>query len=527
MPSDPLEERARLRLGVVLRGKYRLDRVLGVGGMAAVYKATHRNQAEFAIKMLHPELSIIEDIRNRFLREGYAANSVKHPGVVRIVDDDVAEDGAAFLVMELLDGIGCDQLAPAGGRVPLDVACSIALELLEVLGAAHAQGIVHRDVKPANLFLLRDGSVKVLDFGIARVRDTMGSGAHATGTGMLLGTPAFMAPEQAVGKASDVDARVDIWAVGATIFGLTSGENVHDAETAPQLLVKLATQQPRSLAAVVPNAPPAIVAAVDRSLVLDKTHRWPTAEAMRDALGWAMQGTFGAIAPRALLASVVAAQTGRPTPMSGGWQAPAAGYPPTPAPGQRPSVPHATPAPHHSAAVGRGPGSHVDASTPPVVDTGTPVSRDRPGAGGGRGARGLVIALIAAMALASGLGVAFFVRAKKGGGGAAGGASESAVSAPAPSAASATAAAPAASGAPSSQDAADAATLLVAAPVATKEEPTPKKEPPWRTAPVHHGQVGPVARPDGPAPSPAPPRPATPTAAPPATAASDPLDGRR
>src|ERR1700742_3687338 len=106
--ADPLEERAQRRIGQVLRGKYRLDRVLGGGGMAAVYKATHRNQAEFAIKMLHPELSLNEDIRSRFLREGYAANSVKHPGAVLVVDDDVGDDGAAFLVMELLDGRACE-----------------------------------------------------------------------------------------------------------------------------------------------------------------------------------------------------------------------------------------------------------------------------------------------------------------------------------------------------------------------------------------------------------------------------------
>src|SRR5580692_8729612 len=119
MSTDPLEERANGRLGTVLRGKYRLDRVLGVGGMAVVYKATHRNQAEFAIKMLHPELSLNQDVRTRFLREGYAANSVKHPGAVRVVDDDIAEDGAAFLVMELLDGEGVEALwERANHRVP-------------------------------------------------------------------------------------------------------------------------------------------------------------------------------------------------------------------------------------------------------------------------------------------------------------------------------------------------------------------------------------------------------------------------
>src|ERR1700684_3037671 len=108
--TSDIVARAQARLGTVLRGKYRLDRVLGAGGMAVVYKATHRNQAQFAVKMLHSELSVSADICARFLREGYAANSVKHPGAVLVVDDDVAEDGAAFLVMELLDGIGCEEV---------------------------------------------------------------------------------------------------------------------------------------------------------------------------------------------------------------------------------------------------------------------------------------------------------------------------------------------------------------------------------------------------------------------------------
>ena len=180
------------RIGTVLRGKYRLDRVIGTGGMAVVYKATHRNHAEFAVKMLHPELSIVEDIRARFVREGYAANAVKHPGVVRVVDDDVAEDGAAFLVMELLVGVPCDKLwGSLGKRISASVASAIAIQLLDVLAAAHEKGIVHRDIKPANLFLTRDGVVKVLDFGIARAKEAI-VGAHATGSGMTLGTPAFM-----------------------------------------------------------------------------------------------------------------------------------------------------------------------------------------------------------------------------------------------------------------------------------------------------------------------------------------------
>jgi serine/threonine protein kinase len=136
---------AEERLGTVLKGKYHLDRVLGAGGMAVVYEATHRNQARFAVKMLRPELSLSADIRSRFLREGYAANSVKHPGAVLVVDDDVAEDGSAFLVMELLDGVECDDLCERSGqRLPAEAATAILVQLLEVLAAAHSNGITSR-----------------------------------------------------------------------------------------------------------------------------------------------------------------------------------------------------------------------------------------------------------------------------------------------------------------------------------------------------------------------------------------------
>ncbi|MDP8999032.1 MAG: protein kinase [Myxococcota bacterium] len=375
-----LEERVRGRLGTVLRGKYRLDSVLGVGGMAVVYKATHRNQAEYAIKMLHPELSLSDDLCARFLREGYAANSVKHPGVVRVVDDDVSEDGAAFLVMELLDGIAGDGLCEKlGGRLPIDAACAIAVDLLDVLAAAHAKGIVHRDIKPANLFVMRDGTVKVLDFGIARVRDTMTGGASATGTGIVLGTPIFMAPEQALGRANEVDARADIWSVGATIFSLASGMTVHDAETAPQLLVKLATQPARSLAEVVPGAPPAVVAIVDCALAFDREKRWPTAGAMRDALASARLSVFGGVGPRVVLASIVASGT------SGGIGA----------------VPTLL--------------ARSDAEAVDVVETSNPVSsnvRKSGAASGQRRSGGVVVAVVGLVALGCVAGSALVLRAK-------------------------------------------------------------------------------------------------------------------
>jgi serine/threonine-protein kinase len=359
---------ATRRLGTVLRGKYHLDRILGVGGMAVVYRATHRNQAVYAIKMLLPEHSANENIRRRFLREGYAANSVKHPGTVRVVDDDISEDGAAFLVLELLDGIAGDRLAARmGGRLSLAATCALALQVLDVLEAAHEKGIIHRDIKPANLFVLRDGTVKVFDFGIARVRETLAGGpggTHTTGGGMLLGTPAFMAPEQAIGQASEVDARADLWGLGATFFALASGTTVHEGDSGQQLLVSLVTRSPRSLAAALPDAPSLIVEIVDKALAFDRDRRWSSAKAMRQALEEASRAAFDACPGPEVLATCVPV----PEPSSPSLVSPTA-------------VTEATPVPEPG--VRQGPRLLSDTPTQPaagspnaVVETSRPVSRD-------------------------------------------------------------------------------------------------------------------------------------------------------
>ena len=303
--ESELDTRARGRLGTVLRGKYRLDRVLGIGGMAVVYAATHRNQKQFAVKMLHPELSIRAGISARFLREGYVANSVKHPGAVAVLDDDVAEDGAAFLVMELLEGDAVDRLwESAGRRLPARIVLAIGHQLLDVLAAAHAKTIIHRDIKPANIFLARDGALKVLDFGIARLRDAAAEGAHATNTGMLLGTPAFMAPEQALAKSSEIDGQSDVWAVGATLFTLLAGHAVHEGESGPQVLVNAATTHARLLASVVPGVAPRVAEVIDRSLAFEKSARWASAVAMRDAIRDVYLETFGELISRTPLTAL-------------------------------------------------------------------------------------------------------------------------------------------------------------------------------------------------------------------------------
>ncbi len=280
-------ERARRRVGTVVRRRYHVDAVLGVGGTGAVFAATHRNGDRVALKVLHPELCVLPEVRARFLREGYAANRVGHRGVVRVFDDDGDEAPEVLLVMELLLGESlharCER---AAGPLPLPEVLALADALLDVLAAAHGRGIVHRDLKPENLFLTRPGQLKVLDFGIARLLD--GSGATSTGT--VLGTPGFMPPEQASGRVRDIGPAADLWAAAAVVFLLLGGESPHAAPTPGALLVMAATQQARPLATVCTGVPEAVARVVDRALAFDPHDRWASAPEMQAALRDAARG---------------------------------------------------------------------------------------------------------------------------------------------------------------------------------------------------------------------------------------------
>ena len=206
----------------------------------------------------------------------------------------MAEDGTAFLVMDLLTGLSLEDLVERYGHpMPLPVASKITCELADVLAAAHAVGVVHRDVKPANVFLTSDGEVKVLDFGVARVEDPAKRSARATRAGTAVGTPAFMAPEQARGDVRDVDARSDVWSVGATLFTLATGRLVHEGENAAQIMVRAATIAPSSIAAISPWVPPPIAQIVDRALSFDRAARFASAGELRDALAYAHRACFG------------------------------------------------------------------------------------------------------------------------------------------------------------------------------------------------------------------------------------------
>jgi serine/threonine-protein kinase len=275
---------ARARVGTVLDGKWRLDALLGIGGTACVYAATHRNGRRVAVKILHLVLCTDASLVTRFLREGYVANRIEHSGAVAVLDDDRADDGTVFLVMELLDGHSLERYTTRGvERMPYDRILRVVDETLDVLAAAHAKGIIHRDIKPANLFVTREGHVKVLDFGIARLAEPPGDGAH-TQAGAVIGTPAFMPPEQARGRWELVDARTDLWAVGATMFALLVGDRPRCAETVQEELLSAITTPLPSLGAVMPGLPAALVTFVDRAVAFDRDDRWPDAQTMRRAL---------------------------------------------------------------------------------------------------------------------------------------------------------------------------------------------------------------------------------------------------
>jgi serine/threonine protein kinase len=280
--SETLE--GRRWIGRVLRDRWRIDARISRGGVGTVYAATHKNNgSRAAIKVLHVEFSRDADTRSRFLQEGYAANQVNHPGVVRILDDDTSEDGHAYLVMELLEGELLEtRRVRKGGRLPLPDVYEVGEQLLDVLAAAHEKGIVHRDIKPDNLFITQEGRLKVLDFGFAQMKSSFRT--EQTATGFLLGTPGFMSPEQAVGNRPQIDAQTDIWAVGATLFQLISGEAVHAGESAAEMLVAAANFPPRSLATVTTGLNPRLVHLVDKAVAFEKKNRWPNARAMQFAL---------------------------------------------------------------------------------------------------------------------------------------------------------------------------------------------------------------------------------------------------
>lgn len=284
--ADERARRAEARVGEVI-AKWRLERLIGAGGMAAVFEASHPNGSRVAIKILHPDLAGVEELRERFLSESYAANRVAHAGTVAVRDEGTTEDGAVYLVMDLLRGrTVAERLARSDEPFSVGEVLEIAWQLLDVLAQAHDRGIVHRDIKPENVFLTHDGHVKLLDFGIAQVGSARQRRAVQPGT--TLGTPAFMPPEQALGHWEELDGRSDLWSLGATMYLLMSGTPVRESGSATEQLLGAMTRPVPSLGdrAALPRS---VVAVVDRALCFERAGRFPDAWSMQLAVRAALE----------------------------------------------------------------------------------------------------------------------------------------------------------------------------------------------------------------------------------------------
>jgi serine/threonine-protein kinase len=331
--------------------RYHVEALLGAGGFGAVYRARHvHTDAAVALKVLKPALGADAQMVERFLREAKAAAAVGNEHIVRVLDAGHDAKGTPFLALELLEGMDLQELAQREGPLAPGRIVELALQVLEGLEAAHRKGIVHRDMKPANVFVTRraDGAggehdfVKLLDFGISKMHREGDPTAGLTMTGVAMGTPSYMAPEQFF-DARSVDARADVYSVAAMVYELLSGRLPFEATSFPELIVKVRTETPRPLLELAPTVPPALAEAVMLGLSREPTQRWPSAGDFARALRAAVPDGSPALAP-----------TARPQPIA-----------PSPSPGDTPSMllgATATPQPTPRAApLAPGPAS------PPVV----------------------------------------------------------------------------------------------------------------------------------------------------------------
>jgi len=270
------------RVGTEFAGRYQILRLLGEGGMGAVYEARHLfTGRHVALKLIHAVVARSPTARERFLREAQAPSSIGHAAIVEVLDAGVEEE-TPYLALELLSG---EDLASAIGaqRVEAGDLVRITSEVLGALDAAHEAGLVHRDIKPENVFLVEEGGgprVKLLDFGITR--QLHGTDSKLTGTGTILGTPYYMSPEQARGEP--VDGRADVWSVGAMLYHGLAGRPPFQADNYNLLIVSILTTEAAPLATLRPELPAPLCEVVDRALRRDREARWASAAEMRAAL---------------------------------------------------------------------------------------------------------------------------------------------------------------------------------------------------------------------------------------------------
>ena len=275
--SDYLQDRLVAAVG----DHYLVEKEIGRGGMAAVYRALDlRLNRHVAIKLLPPDLAFNADVKTRFLREAQMAAQLNHPNIVPIYSVD-ERDGVVYFVMALVEGKTLAQHLHEDGRSSIDEVRQVIGDVADALDYAHRKGVVHRDIKPDNIMLDRaSGRTMVTDFGIARA--AMGD-SRLTVTGVAVGTPAYMSPEQALG-GRDVDGRADLYSLGVVAYQMLTGEQPFKAANTPAMLVKHVSEPPPNILDRRPDAPAPVVRAVETALAKDPEARWPTGAAFRDAI---------------------------------------------------------------------------------------------------------------------------------------------------------------------------------------------------------------------------------------------------
>jgi serine/threonine protein kinase len=284
---DALMPGALPQLGAVIAAKYRVDRLIARGGMGAVYAATHLVSGKrVALKWMLPSIGQVPDARERFIREACATARIDHPNIVDIYDVG-DERGSVYLVMEYLRG---ETLSERLEReiIPAQEAIGLFIPALRGVAAAHSHGVIHRDLKPDNIFLCRTAEgeplePKVLDFGISKITGPESRDHSLTRSGAVLGTPYYMSPEQVRG-ARDVDQRADVYAFGVMLYEVLTGQRPFDAETYNQLILKIVTETPAPVASLNPAIEPRLVQIVERAMARDPHLRYPTVEALALAL---------------------------------------------------------------------------------------------------------------------------------------------------------------------------------------------------------------------------------------------------